>query len=168
MAVEQELNILLAILVLKEIGGEILDKPFTAGVGGELTYGAGGGFEIGYFSGNYDSGVYLNLYKSVGLNMGISGAYNKYTSQKGCGPITTHNFSGNYWNIQGGIGPLSGNYGQTAKDSDGRNVSMGGASASSSLLNFLKRPKASIGVSAQLGTTFIQPSYRRKIKDNER
>ncbi|SMP33579.1 hypothetical protein [Chryseobacterium profundimaris] len=141
-------------------GVQVLDKPFTVGIGGEAVLGVGAGFEIGYFSGNYDSGVYLNLYKSAGFGGGFGVAYNEYTTNNGYAPLTTANLSGNYWNVQGGVGPISGNYGQTAKDSDGRNVSIGGASVSSSIWNFLKRPKLSIGVSAQAGTTYINPSKR--------
>jgi RHS repeat-associated protein len=140
-------------------GVQVLDKPFTVGVGGELTVGAGAGFELGYFSGNYDSSVYLNLYKSAGLNVGGGGAYNEYTSQDGYGPLTTANLGGNYWNISGGVGPISGNYGETRKEGNG-NVSMGGASVSSGIWNFLKRPKLSFGGSAQAGTTYINPSKR--------
>lgn len=146
-------------------GVQILDKPFTVGIGGEFTMGAGAGFEIGYFGGNYDRGIYLNLYKSAGLSGGFGGAYNEYTTQNGYTPLTTGNFSGNYWNIQGGIGPISGNYGQTAKDA-GRNVSVGGVSVSSSILNFMKRPKLSIGGSIQAGTTYINPS--KNIRENDK
>lgn len=146
-------------------GIQVLDKPFTVGVGGELTYYAGGGFEIGYFSGNYDSGLYLNLYKSAGANIGFGGAYNEYTSQDGYGPLTTANLGGNYWNISGGVGPFAGNYGETRKEGNG-NVSMGGASVSSSIWNFIKRPKLSIGGSAQAGTTYINPS--KKIRESDK
>lgn len=45
----------------KKCGVEISDKSFTFGISGEATVGASGGFEIGYFSRNYDSGIYLNL-----------------------------------------------------------------------------------------------------------
>lgn len=146
-------------------GVQISDKPFTVGVGGEVTVGAGAGFELGYFSGNYDSGVYLNLYKSAGLNVGVGGAYNEYTSQDGYGPLTTANIGGNYWNVSGGVGPISGNYGETRKEGNG-NVSMGGASVSSGIWNFLKRPKLSVGGSAQAGTTYINPSKR--IRESEK
>ncbi|WP_396652413.1 RHS repeat-associated core domain-containing protein [Marnyiella aurantia] len=144
-------------------GVEILDKPFTVGIGGEATVGAGAGFEIGYFSGNYDSGIYMNLYKSAGANIGFGGAYNEYTSQDGYGPLTTGNLGGNYWNISGGVGAISGNYGETRKEGNG-NVSMGGASVSSGIMNFIKRPKLSIGGSAQAGTTYINPS--KKIRES--
>uniref|UniRef100_UPI00389281D0 RHS repeat domain-containing protein n=1 Tax=Elizabethkingia meningoseptica TaxID=238 RepID=UPI00389281D0 len=144
-------------------GVQILDKPFSVGIGGEFTLGVGGGFEIGYFNGNYDSGTYLNLYKSAGLSAGFGGAYNEYTSQDGYGPLTTANLGGNYWNISGGIGPISGNYGETRKEENG-NVSMSGASVSSGVWNFLKKPKLSAGISAQAGTTYINPSKR--IREN--
>ncbi|WP_407533600.1 RHS repeat-associated core domain-containing protein, partial [Elizabethkingia anophelis] len=146
-------------------GVQILDKPFSIGIGGELTAGVGAGFEIGYFSGNYDSGAYLNLFKSAGLNVGLGGAYNEYTSQEGYGPLTTANFGGNYWNVSGGVGPFAGNYGETTKEGNG-NVSIGGASISSGIWNFLKRPKLSAGISAQAGTTYIIKS--KKIRENEK
>ncbi|WP_035593357.1 hypothetical protein, partial [Elizabethkingia anophelis] len=60
----------------------------------------------------------------------------------------------------------SGNYGATQKDNVGRNVSIGGASVSSGVLNFLKRPKLSAGISAQAGTTYIIKS--KKIRENEK
>ncbi|WP_260143487.1 RHS repeat-associated core domain-containing protein, partial [Elizabethkingia anophelis] len=147
-------------------GVQILDKPFSIGIGGELTVGVGAGFEIGYFSGNYDSGAYLNLFKSAGASVGVGGAYNEYTTQNGNSPLTTANFGGNYWNVSGGVGPLSGNYGATQKDNVGRNVSIGGTSVSSGVLNFLKRPKLSAGISAQAGTTYIIKS--KKIRENEK
>ncbi|XJR86646.1 DUF6443 domain-containing protein [Elizabethkingia anophelis] len=146
-------------------GVQILDKPFSIGIVGELTAGVGAGFEIGYFSGNYDSGAYLNLFKSAGLNVGLGGAYNEYTSQEGYGPLTTANFGGNYWNVSGGVGPFAGNYGETTKEGNG-NVSIGGASISSGIWNFLKRPKLSAGISAQAGTTYIIKS--KKIRENEK
>jgi RHS repeat-associated protein len=141
-------------------GVQILNKPFSVGFGGEATVGAGAGFEVGYFHGNYDSGIYLNLYKSFGINVGTGFAYNEYTSQNGNDPLTVSNFGGNYWNVQGGLGPISGNIGATAKNSKGGNVSIGGASVSSGILNFIKRPKLSVGGSAQFGTTYINPNAR--------
>ncbi|MEC5395943.1 hypothetical protein [Bergeyella sp. RCAD1439] len=47
-----------------------------------------------------------------------------------------------------------------------QNVSMGGVSVSSSVLNFIKRPKLSGGISVQAGTTYIMPSKR--IRENEK
>jgi hypothetical protein len=141
-------------------GVKILDKPFTVGFGGEFTVGTGGGFEIGYFSGNYDSSIYINLYKSYGLNIGAGVAYNEYTTKNGYDPLTADNMNGKYWNVAGGIGPFSGNYGETALNDKQQNVSMGGASMSSGIWNFLKRPKISAGVSGQFGTT-----YSSKLKN---
>jgi len=80
-------------------------------------------------------------------------------------PLTTANLGGNYWSISGGIGPISGNYGETRKEGRG-NVSIGGASVSSGIMNFTKRPKLSIGGSAQAGTTYINPS--KKIRESGR
>ncbi|MEF9476897.1 hypothetical protein OWR28_03260 [Chryseobacterium sp. 1B4] len=134
-------------------GVQVLDKPFTIGFGGEVTVGAGVGFEVGYFGGNYDKGIYINLYKSYGLNVGAGFAYNEYTSQGGYGPLTTSNLGGNYWNGAVGIGPFSGNYGETRKDENG-NVSMTGGSLSNGFWNFLKNPKLSAGGSVQFGTTY--------------
>lgn len=142
-------------------GVNILDKPFSIGLGGEATFIAGAGFEIGYFKGNYDKGLYINLYKSFGANVGFGFAYNEYTSQDGYGPINMANLGGNYWNVSGGIGPISGNYGETRKEGNG-NVSIGGSSVSSSLFNFIKRPKISVGGSFQFGTTYSSPSNRIK------
>ena len=135
-------------------GVQVLDKPFTVGIGGELTVGAGAGFEIGYFSGNYDSSIYINLYKSYGLNVGAGVAYNEYTTKNGYDPLTADNMNGKYWNGAVGIGPFSGNYGETALNDKQQNVSMGGASVSSGIWNFLKRPKVSLGGSVQFGTTY--------------
>jgi RHS repeat-associated protein len=138
----------------KNWGVQVLDKPFTIGFGGEATVGAGVGFEVGYFSGNYDSGLYINLYKSYGLNVGAGFAYNEYTTKNGYDPLTASNMNGKYWNASGGVGPISGNYGETALNDKKQNVSMGGASLSSDIWNFLKRPKVSAGGSVQFGTTY--------------
>ncbi|GEM_PF-1564603 len=142
-------------------GVRILDKPWSASISAEATPIAGGGVEIGYFRGNFDSGFYFNIYGSAGFSAGAGFNFNTYDSNNG--PITinpegSNTIRGSYTNFQGGIGPLS--YSQGGSGDVGNNYQLGYRTAGGSLSKgfnpaILFNAKAKVGASFQTGQTFI-------------
>ena len=144
---------------LRTWGVEHKGTPWSISVGGEFTFGAGGGLEIGYFKGNYDKGFYNNTYAALGLNVGGGLNVTKYVSNNGPITIGKHsglvNISGEYFNATGGVqaGPISMSYSQGVDR--GGNYKTYSSSASRGFLGL----GGKIGYSTQFGHTNVIHSW---------
>lgn len=152
-------------------GVQVFGDPWSISFSAELTAVVGGSAEIGYFSGNYDSGFYANVSGGFGLNAGVGLNYTTYNVNPNAGPLVINpdgdnSMKGDYYNGQVGVSVpfiktigYSESWGGNLNNVPGAGIKNYGSGyttrSHSGAYGIPTGIKSPIGASMQYGTTFV-------------